>query len=184
MKRKRTRTYVKAARAESEAGTRDRIVEAVYELHEEVGPLHTTVKAIAERAGVQRLTVYRHFPGQNEMIAACSARWNERFPPPDLAAAAAVRDPRRRARELLTALYGYYRSAERMLANVLADAPHMPAVQTAIAPLGAYLELLVAELERAWRGGKSASRRATLQHAVQFTTWRSLAQLTGGDADA
>lgn len=182
MPRKEKRAYVKSARAESEAETRERIVEAVVALHEELGPLRTTVKGIAERAGVQRLTVYRHFPDEQHLFAACSARWNERIPPPDLAAIEAG-DPRRRSRELLIALYRYYRVAAPMLARVLPDAPHLPVVQAVLAPFGEYLERYVAELARGWRG-RSPRRQATLRHAVQFTTWQSLAELTKDDVEA
>lgn len=180
--RKKKRAYVKAARAESEAETRERIVEAVVALHEELGPVRTTVKGIADRAGVQRLTVYRHFPDDEQLFAACSARWNEQLPPPDIATIDAS-DPRRRARALLIALYRYYRAGQRMLSKVIADAPHVPAVRMSLAPFAEYLERYAAELERGWRG-RSARRRATLRHAVQFTTWQSLATLTKDDAEA
>ena len=180
--RRKKRAYVKAARAESEAETRTRIVEAVVALHEELGPVRTTVKAIAERAGVQRLTVYRHFPDEEHLFAACSARWNERIPLPDLAAIEAS-DPRRRARELLIALYRYYRAAAPMLEKVLADAPQIPAVRAQLAPFGEYLEKYIAELARGWRG-RSSRRLTTLRHAVQFTTWQSLATLTKDDREA
>jgi AcrR family transcriptional regulator len=173
------RTYVKAIRAEAQAGTRQRIVDAIVALHAEVGPFRTTIKAIAEHAGVQRLTVYRHFPDEREMIAACSARWTELQPPPDLAALTRAA-PRQRSRALLIALYRYYRGAEPMLSHVIADAPRMPVLQAQLAPFADYLARLVAEMERGWRG--TPARRTTLRHAVQFTTWQSLAALTNDDA--
>jgi AcrR family transcriptional regulator len=177
--KKPIRPYVKAARAQSEAETRNRIVEALVALHEEVGPARTTVKAVAERAGVQRLTVYRHFPDEREMIAACSARWQERVHAPDLSAITAT-DPRQRAREILLTLYRYYRKGERMLSKVYADAPHIEAVQKEMQRFDDSLETLVAEMERGWRG-RSVRRRVTLRHAVRFATWQSLAALSGDD---
>jgi AcrR family transcriptional regulator len=39
-------------------------------LHESVGPRATTVSAIAEGAGVTRLTVYRHFPDELSLVSA------------------------------------------------------------------------------------------------------------------
>lgn len=182
MAAKRKRHYVKAARAESEAETRDRIVAAVVSLHEEIGPARTSVSAIAEKAGVQRLTVYRHFADEETIFAACSARWNGEHPTPDFAAIDAA-DPRRRARGILTALYSYYRGGEKMLASVLADAPRLPSMGDALAPLRRFQESVVAELERSWRG-RSARRTATLRHAVDFATWRSLKALTKDDAEA
>lgn len=180
--RKRTRTYVKAARAESEAETRRRIVEALVSLHEEIGPARTTVKAVAERAGVQRLTVYRHFPDEPSMFAACSALWSERVPFPDLAAIE-EREPHRRARAILLALYRWYRSGEPMLANVFADAPHLETMRKSLEPIRDHLDALVAELEKCWRR-VSQRQRATLRHAVQFATWQSLAAITGDDSAA
>ena len=48
------RKYELKARAEKQAATRRRIVEATSALHEEVAPARTTVAEIARRAGVQR----------------------------------------------------------------------------------------------------------------------------------
>lgn len=162
------RRYRKGARAESEAETRRRIVDAVIALHEEVGPLQTSIKSIAERAGVQRITVYRHFGDQSEIIAACSARWRENHPPPALESSA-TGDPRRRARRLLLSLYTYYREGEQMLSNVLRDAEKMPELREGMSSFLDYLESVVAEMERGWPG-KSKSRRITLRHAVEFAT--------------
>jgi AcrR family transcriptional regulator len=177
----RKRSYVKGARAAAEAETRDRILEAVVALHEEVGPRQTTIKGIAERAGVQRLTVYRHFPNQQELIAACSARWSERLAPPQLPAKGAL--SQEAARALLVGLYTYYRDGEPMLTKVEADAPFMPEVQSAIAPFADYLDQFVTTLDRTWRG-RSSRRTVTLRHAVEFSTWKSLAALTRNDEAA
>jgi len=62
-------------RAEQVDQTRQRIVETTAELHGSVGPAATTIAAIADRAGVTRLTVYRHFPDDAALFAACSAHW-------------------------------------------------------------------------------------------------------------
>jgi AcrR family transcriptional regulator len=101
------RTYRMTRRAETRDATRARIVEAAMALHEELGPRATTVSAIAERAGVQRLTVYRHFPDDEAMFAACSSSWEERHPMPDIAEVRGA--GRQSCREGLARLYGYYR---------------------------------------------------------------------------
>ncbi|MBV8944057.1 MAG: helix-turn-helix transcriptional regulator, partial [Solirubrobacterales bacterium] len=64
------RRYQLKARAESQRQTRERIVRATMELHREVGPAQTTIAEIARRAGVQRLTVYNHFPEEAELFEA------------------------------------------------------------------------------------------------------------------
>jgi AcrR family transcriptional regulator len=87
------RKYDLGRRADSQAQTRRRITEAAVELHATVGPARTTISAIAERAGVQRLTVYRHFPTEQELFAACSAHWLAGSPPPDPAPWREIEDP-------------------------------------------------------------------------------------------
>ncbi len=69
------RKYELKQRAEKMSETRMRIVEATVELHEKLGPARTTISAIADRAGVQRLTVYRHFPDERSLFRACSGHW-------------------------------------------------------------------------------------------------------------
>src|SRR5919206_5375810 len=117
-----TRKYEQQRRAEQQSETRRRIVEAILALHGEVGPARTTIKAIAERAGVERLTVYRHFADEGEIFAACSAHFEAETPPPDPADWAGVTDPAARLRAALLAFYEYYRRGEPMLAHVQRDA--------------------------------------------------------------
>jgi AcrR family transcriptional regulator len=69
------------------------------QLHEEIGPRATTISAIADRAGVQRLTVYRHFPDETAVFQACTAHWLSLNPPPDPADWAGITDPRNRLRK-------------------------------------------------------------------------------------
>lgn len=172
------RTYTKKLRAESEEATRQRIVEALVELHEEVGPSRTTVSAVAERAGVQRLTVYRHFPDEPSMIRACSAHWAQLNPLPDLSPSDA--DPLRACRTALLRLYGWYRDNAAMLVQVTRDSERMSVVAEAMAPFGEQLDLVAEQLDRCFPQ-RSSRRRATLRHALDFTTWRSLDRITRGD---
>src|SRR5918996_4055938 len=87
------RPYRKRRRAELEDQTRLRITEAAVELHGRVGPARTTISAVADRAGVQRATVYRHFPDEDALFAACSGHWAAMNPSPDPSAWQAIRDP-------------------------------------------------------------------------------------------
>ena len=174
----RARTYTKKLRAESEEATRQRIVEALVELHEEVGPARTTVSAVAERAGVQRLTVYRHFPDEPSMIRACSAHWAQLNPLPDLSPSDA--DPLRACRTTLLRLYGWYRDNAAMLVSIARDSERMSAVAEAMAPFAEQLDNIAEQLERCWPQ-RNSRRRATLRHALDFTTWRSLDRITRGD---
>src|SRR6476661_4188677 len=135
--RKRTpkrRTYVQQRRAEQQSATRRRILEAVFALHGEIGPARTTIKAIAERAGVERLTVYRHFADEGAILAACDAHFRSESPPPDPAEWADIADPAGRLRAALLAFYGYYRRGEQMIANAERDAADLPALAAVMAP--------------------------------------------------
>ncbi len=109
------RPYRKRRRAAQEDETRRRITEAAVDLHGSVGPAKTTISAVAERAGVQRATVYRHFPDEEAIFAACSAHWMSEHPLPDLAAWAAVGDPDERLRTGLGELYAWFERGEEML---------------------------------------------------------------------
>ena len=116
-------------RAELEEQTRRRITESTVELHEEVGPAHTSISAIADRAGVRRSTVYRHFPTEEALFAACSSHWRAANPPPDPGAWSAIDDPAERTRTALHELYAFYGRTEPMYTSLLRDEPLVPVVQ-------------------------------------------------------
>jgi AcrR family transcriptional regulator len=170
------RPYRKRRRAEQEQLTRLRIAEAAVELHGSVGPAATTVSAIAERAGVQRATVYRHFPEQESLFAACSSLWRERNPSPDLDAWRAIDDPGERLRHALDDLYGWYERCEAMLERVFRDAPRVPAMRVPASQTVTWFQQALAVLDqgRRERGARRRRVRAATGHAVAFETWRSL----------
>ncbi len=156
--------------------TRQRILDAVVRLHEEVGPATTTISAIAERADVQRLTVYRHFPDERALIHGCSAHWRERHRPPDPATWAGIEDPRERLEEALQALYAYFEGGREMLARVIQDERKVPALSEAMAPFWGYLSEIAGGLSAGW-GAKGESQRlvrAAVGHTLRFETWCSL----------
>jgi AcrR family transcriptional regulator len=181
------RPYRKSVRAEREAETRRRITEATVALHRELGPARTTVSAIAERAGVQRLTVYRHFPDEGELLGACSAHWLTAHPIPDPTPWAAIADPEERLRTALGAIYGWYRGDEQMIANVGRDAPGIPVLAAIVASgLPVYLQAVRELLLPGWgaRGRRRRLLAAALGHALDFETWRSLERRQGLEPDA
>jgi AcrR family transcriptional regulator len=172
------RQYRKRQRADEEARTRQRITEATVALHETVGPLHTTVKAVAERAGVQRATVYRHFPDEGALFAACSAHWLEGHRPPDPTLWAAIADPEDRLRTALHAMYRFYRDGEPMVANVLRDEPYVATLAPLLRPMHGLLAAISGVLlkGRPERGRRRTRVAAALAHAIDFDAWRSLAR--------
>jgi AcrR family transcriptional regulator len=172
-----SRTYELKQRAERQQETRRRIVEAAIELHTTLGPSRTTVKAIAERAGVTRPTVYAHFPDDRSLLQACSGHVRETVPPPDPTAWRSVSDPGERLEMALRDLYAYYERLEPLLENVQRDAALMPLVAEMNAYRVRYLEEIRDLLLEAWPKGGGA--RAAIGHALEFRTWRSLVRRQG-----
>src|SRR3954463_12303984 len=107
-----SRKYEKRARAAQEEVTRMRIIEAAIALHGTIGPARTTISAIAERAGVRRATVYRHFPDERALFVGCSGTFQKPNPPPDPATGASIPDPAARLAAALDAIYGWYERVE------------------------------------------------------------------------
>ena len=177
------RKYEQRQRAESEEATRLRIVEAAVHLHEAIGPTATTVSAIAERAGVGRVTVYRHFPDERALFTACTSHYYAINPLPDPVPWRATADPGQRLWQALTELYAYYRRTEGMLARAEQDVPNNPILAEVLTPFDDYLagirDLLTEEAPA------DAMVAAAIGHALAFGTWRSLTGLQGlSDAQA
>jgi AcrR family transcriptional regulator len=177
------RPYRMKRRAELEQLTRRRITESAVELHGTVGPSRTSVRAVAERAGVRRSTVYRHFPDEEALFDACSAHWAAQNPRPDLSKWAAVDDPDDRLRSALGELYAFYARTEGMLANLFRDEATVPDIGRRFRGFRDYLtaarEALMAG--RGLRGRQAREVRAAVGHALAFTTWRSLTREQGLD---
>ena len=174
------RPYNQKRRAERAAETRQRIVEATVALHGSVGPARTTLSMIAERAGVQRHTLYAHFPDERSLFLACSGHSMERDPPPDPAAWADL-EGAARLRAGLDALYSWYARNAELLAAVLRDAEHHETTRWIAGlrfgpPLAAYREALAA--------GFPPPRLALLGLAMSFHSWRTLVRDEGLDQPA
>lgn len=156
--------------------TRRRILDAVVALHREVGPAATTITAIAERAGVQRLTVYRHFPDERALLEACSAHWQAAHPAPDPAAWAGIPDPHRRLLTALLELYAYFDRGSDMIARVLRDQDELPTLREIMAPWHGWVAEIAGGLSAGWGVDepRQALVRAAVGHTLRFWTWLSL----------
>jgi AcrR family transcriptional regulator len=170
------RTYTLKRRAEAQAETRRRIVEAAVELHSTLGPAATTISMIAEKAGVQRNTFYAHFPDERSVLMACSAHALEQDPPPDGEPWRAIADAEARLRVGLSEIYDYFARNEGLLACVLRDASTDALVAEVMAlrygpTLLAWREILGAKLK--------ARQRPLLALALSYHTWRTLVREAG-----
>jgi AcrR family transcriptional regulator len=172
-----TRTYRQKARAESKAGTRQRIIESAVALHLERGPAQTSINAIAEHAGVNRVTVYRHFPDTRTLLEACSAHARRLNPPPDLEPWQRIEDARERIELALPQLYDYFRRTEAGWANLLRDAELSPLVKEMVEQRRVtYLREARDVLLAGWPAPRTRRPllRAVLGLAVDFRTWQTL----------
>ena len=181
------RKYELKDRARTQAQTRARIIDALIELHESVGAARTTVTEVARRAGVNRMTVYKHFPTEAEMVVACTSHWIELNPPPDVEAWAAIADPDQRLGVALEELYAFYRRTQAMWTTAYRDAALVESLgaimdATWFALLNRTVDILAAG--RGLRGRRRERLLAALRLAVDFPTWRILTSSGLGDRDA
>jgi AcrR family transcriptional regulator len=181
------RKYRKRRRADQERRTRERITEAAVRLHGTVGPARTTVSGVAKEAGVQRATVYRHFPDEASLFAACTARYWGANPMPEPGAWRSISDPAARLRHALGELYAFFRRTEGMLEKTSRDAPLVEAMASPVAEFRGYLDAAAAAIiaGRPERGEARRRVQAAVGHAVSFPTWQSLVRQQGlRDAEA
>lgn len=144
-------------------------------LHEELGPRNTSISAIAERAGVQRLTVYRHFPDESAVFQACTAHWLSLNPPPDPADWAQTSDPVDRFKSAVGAFYDYYSRTRKMWAGSYRDVGDVPALQAPMAEVAAFMRGIADDLVAAFGGEGDTDRLSpTVRHVLHFLTWSEL----------
>ena len=170
------RSYTLKRRADQQAQTRQRIVDAAIDLHGTVGPARTSLSMVAERAGVQRNTLYAHFPDERSLLLACSGTSLERDPPPDAEAWRRIVDRAERLRTGLKAIYGWYGGNAQLLACVLRDAEHY-------APVREISELRYGPVIGGWHEvlgeGLSKTQQALLHLALSYHSWRALVREAG-----
>ena len=170
------RPYRQTRRAAKTEQTRRRITEAALALHEEIGPARASISAVAKRAGVERPTVYRHFPDERSLLAACRGHSMSLHPPPTPGGWTQIEDPADRLRVALASLYAYWGQTEQLTANLIRDAAISAAVAEAISMMSAALKAVVDLLATGWSPAPDRALivRAALEHAISFDTWRSL----------
>jgi len=181
-----TRKYTQKERARQQEETRRRIVEAVAELHRTVGPAYTTISDVANLAGVGRMTVYKHFPDEADLFAACSAHWSDSHPLPAFEDCLHEKDLEARCLAVFTRLYKFFRSGHDMLGNIMRDAPSMPVLQQVLEeswnPAMAELE------ENLVPSGLSASTRRNVRVAIRLaldvTNWETMIDAGLSDTQA
>jgi AcrR family transcriptional regulator len=151
------------------AETRNRIVEATVQLHDEKGVSATTMQDIAARAGVALGTVYRHFATVDQLIPACGARILEQNPPPTAAVFEGITSPVERYEALLRALYGFYSRGEHRFEVGLMESRNFEVMAQFMGEAIANIQRLVA---LALDGTSDDAGRAGSAFA-DFRTWQA-----------
>ncbi len=161
-------------RADLVDGTRLRITEAAVRLHTTIGPAESSLSAIAEEAGVTRLTLYRHFPTRDDLFVACMGHWQALHPMPNPEGWRAEADFGRRVHRALLDLYRWYGAHGEELYPIYRDVEAAPASNVeARAAEGAGLVAALLH-DAAFRGRRRRRAAAAVGHATGFWTWRSL----------
>ena len=172
-------------RAEQVDETRQRITKAAVRLHTTVGPARASIAAIAEAAGVTRITVYRHFADLDAVYVACMAHWSAQHPRPDAIAWRAIPDLEPRARRAFEELYAWFRDNAGDLDPINRDVTVMPASARARREAGSRAQAEAIVLgpvdESADKDGHPRVLLAVARHLVEYATWRSLAVEQGLD---
>ena len=170
------RQYKQKARAEQAQETRQLIVEAAAVLHEEFGPAQTSIKAIADKAGVQRLTVYRHFPDEFSLFKACSSHWFGLHPPPGVSDGEVAGDAIIQTSKTLLHFYQYYRQTEGMWRSLYRDIDEVEALRGPMSQFESYIDAIRDELLTAWKVKANEKKQLslTLRHCLSYSTWSSL----------
>lgn len=102
------RPYESPQRSAASQATRRRIVAATMELHAEQGVLATSMKQIAERAGVAVGSVYYHFPTYDDVVNACGTETVRRLEVPDPGEIGRLPELADRAQAAVHALGGWH----------------------------------------------------------------------------
>jgi AcrR family transcriptional regulator len=175
------RKYQLKRRAERQEETRQRILDATVALHERVGVPGTTISAVAEQAGVERLTVYRHFPDETALLTAATASYLEAHPPPDPEPWRDIADPEARLRIGLTAAYAYHRQTESLIGRLIQGLPYKPVICDALEGYSAYWVWVQQILSEGWDAPDPALIAAAIGHTLSFKTWHSFVRDLGVD---
>ena len=163
------RKYVMDRRAAAGEATRQRVIEAASALHGERGAAATRWVDIAERADVALGTVYRYFPGYNELIPACTGFGLATLRPPTPEIYGRATSVGARVTALVRASFSFWERAYPWMRHRECDRRAIPAVQAFHGQQEARFEGLVRAAV-----GPLARRRRVLDAIVSlsgFSSW-------------
>ena len=173
------RSYRMKKRAEIRDQTRERILQATMQLHDEQGVAPTTFSEVAERAGVGVATVFRHFPKLGDLVRACGGHvWQEMRPPvPDAAPAvfAGLETTTERMERLIKEIDAFYERGALRLALASRDRELVPELDQFLGAVEAGVEAMVRE---ALKEARLSPRALEVARALMsFPVWAALNRL-------
>lgn len=182
---KARRSYRMKDRAKTHAETRDRIIRATMQTHDEKGVAATSFVDIAKCAGIGVATVYRHFPTLGSLVAACGAHvWQEMDPPVPERASVPFRGivgMDDRLQRLVDEVDRFYRHGAVRLTAAYADRHLVPELDGFLGAVEAGVAALVREAIK----GENLSDTALqlLTALMDFPVWRSLQKVAEDDLE-
>jgi AcrR family transcriptional regulator len=173
------REYKMRKRADDWQKTRERILQATMQLHDEQGVAPTTFSDIAKRAGLGQATLYRHFPTLGDLVQACGGHvWQEMQPPTGEAAAAVfegLATVDERLEKLVEEIDAFYRRGALRLHLAGRDRDLIPALDYFLKAVEAGVEAYVHEaLAPAGPPKRTVEVVAAL---MSFPVWQRFGQL-------
>ncbi len=169
------RRYTLGKRAEAKEQTRDRILRATMQVHDEKGVAPTTFADVAARAGVGQATVSRYFPTIGDLVQACGQHvWMEMRPPvPDMAkdVFAGVAGLDARLEKLVEEVDGFYARGALRLDLASRDRDLIPQLDGFLNAVEGGVAALVREALAPFAPGEEALEVATA--LMGFRVWQS-----------
>jgi AcrR family transcriptional regulator len=159
-------------RAASAEATRLRVLEAAVRLHAEKGAAATTWLDIARRADVALGTVYRYFPGYDELIPACTTHGARLTRPPTAEMMSAGRTPKERLTRFVHELFAYYERAAPWLEHGRCDRKKLAILEAILRRRETAMEEVARQVLGA--SGQSPEAVAATLALTDLSVWRSL----------
>jgi AcrR family transcriptional regulator len=169
------RKYQMRERAKAYQATRQRILQATFELHRAKGVAATTFADIAACAELAPATVIRHFPTMGDLVSACGAHvWQRLALSNPKQVFGGVEAPAERLRRLVLEVCGIYARGEAPIQGARNDRDAVPQLDLFLRHLDTALEQLVHEALAPY----DPSERVTqlVLTVLDYGVWRSLRQ--------
>ena len=167
------RPYKLGKRAALKEQTRQRIVEATFELHSEKGVVATSMQDVADRADVALHTVYRYFPRIDDLVFGCAERVKTHMDPPDSGVFSSATAVDERVRVLVREMFSMHQRGADLIEMARCQQAEVPALAAALDFWTEHHEMMVAEALAPVK--TSVSVRREVLALTDFYVWKAFA---------